>query len=100
MLESKRFFSIKDGKTYIRLRVTTKSSRNCICGIRNDELLISVTAVPENNKANAAVIDLLSDKISIAKRKIHIVSGEKCRNKKVCIEKTLSENHIFLILQN
>ncbi len=94
MLESIQFFCIKNDKTYITLRVTTKSSKNCICGIRNDELLVSVTAAPENNKANTSIIDLLSDKIGIAKRKIHIVSGEKCRNKKICIEKILSENEL------
>jgi uncharacterized protein (TIGR00251 family) len=94
MLKSKQFFSFKDGKTYINLRVTTKASKNCIFGVRNGELLVSVTAVPENNKANAMIIDLVSKNMRIAKTKIHVVSGEKCRNKKICIEKMFGENEL------
>ena len=83
------FYSRKDGKFFINVRATTKASKNYIRGVKHDELLISVTAVPENNKANNAIIDLISKKIGVSKSKIQIISGEKNRNKKISIN---SEN--------
>lgn len=94
----KQFFDFKDEKTYINLRVTTKASKNCVGGLREKELRVSVTAAPENNKANIAVIDLLSKKMRIAKTNIYLVSGERCRNKRVCIEKILSEAELALLV--
>ena len=80
------FYSFKNGMFFINVRVTTKASKNDIRGVKNDELLISVTAVPENNKANIAIIDLISKKIGIPKSKMQIISGEKNRNKKISID--------------
>ncbi len=80
------FYSFKNRMFFINVRVTTKASKNDIRGVKNDELLISVTAVPENNKANVAIIDLISKKIGVPKSKMRIISGEKNRNKKISIE--------------
>ena len=80
------FYSFKNGMFFINVRVTTKASKNDIRGVKNDELLISVTAVPENNKANIAIIDLISKKIGVPKSKMRIISGEKNRNKKISID--------------
>lgn len=80
------FYSFKNGMFFINVRVTTRSSKNDIREVKNDELLISVTAVPENNKANIAIIDLISKKIGVPKSKIQIISGEKNRNKKISID--------------
>ena len=80
------FYSFKNSMFFINVRVTTKASKNDIRGVKNDELLISVTAVPENNKANVAIIDLISKKIGIPKSKMQIISGEKNRNKKIVID--------------
>lgn len=80
------YYKIKDGKTYINIRATTKASKNQITGVRNGELLVSVTSVPENDKANISIVKLLSDWLSIAKSKIEIISGHKCRNKVICVD--------------
>lgn len=80
------FYNIKDGKVYINIKVTTKASKNAITGVRSGELLISVAAAPENNKANAAVVNLISEKIDIPKSMIHIIFGEKGRNKKILVD--------------
>lgn len=80
------FYSFKNGMFFINVRVTTKASKNDIRGVKKDELLISVTAVPENNKANVAIIDLISKKIGVPKSKMQIISGEKNRNKKISID--------------
>ena len=80
------YYKIKDGKTYIGVRATTKASKNQITGVRNGELLVSVTSVPENDKANIAIVKLLSDWLNIAKSKMDIVTGHKCRNKVIRVD--------------
>lgn len=78
---NENFFKIKDDCTFLQVRVSTKASRNAIVGVKNNELLVSVTAVPENGKANEAVIKLLSKSLKCAKSKIELVLGSKGRNK-------------------
>ncbi len=75
------FFEIKDGCTYFKVKVTTKASKNAVTGIKNGELLVSVTAVPENGKANEAIVKLLSKAFKCAKTKLDLIFGEKGRNK-------------------
>ena len=48
MVTESSFFEIKDDSTLLKIKVTTKASKNAIVGVRNGQLLISVTAVPEN----------------------------------------------------
>lgn len=83
------FHSFKDGKTYISIRVTTKAHKNYIGSEKNDELAVFVTAAPENNNANKAIISLFSNVLKIAKSKIHLISGEKSRNKKIRIDEVI-----------
>jgi uncharacterized protein (TIGR00251 family) len=54
--------------------------------IEKNCLVIYTTAPPENNKANKAVIELLSDFFDISKSCIRIVKGEKSRNKIIEID--------------
>ncbi len=48
-------------------------------------LKISVTAVPEDGKANKALIKLLSKKLKLAKSSIELVSGQTDRNKRLSL---------------
>ncbi len=83
------FFEVKDGCILLRVKVATKASKNAVVGVRNGELLISVTAVPENGKANEAIIKLLSKSLKCAKTKIGLVSGGKSKNKLFRIDEVL-----------
>ena len=74
----------------VYIKLTPKASKNSILGILADEgggsfLKISVTAVPENNKANQALITLLSKALHIAKRDIVIKSGMTSTRKTLMI---------------
>ena len=64
----------------IALRVTPKASRN---EIRESEegLRAYVTVVPENGKANAAVIKLLAKALGVAKSRLTLIRGETARDK-------------------
>ncbi|MCC9624634.1 DUF167 family protein [Thalassospira sp. MA62] len=73
------------------VRLTPKASRNAICGVAMDvdgqaQLKVSVTTVPENGKANQALIKLLAKAAKCPKSSIRIVSGQTDRNKVLRID--------------
>ncbi|CAO3414964.1 DUF167 domain-containing protein [Azospirillum doebereinerae] len=70
----------------LTLRVTPKASRNAIAGLADTAaggraLKVTVTAVPENGKANEAVIKLLSKAWKLPKTSLTVVAGATDRNK-------------------
>lgn len=71
-------------------KLTPKASRNAVNGWHKDEngapvLKVSVTAVPEDGKANAALIALLAKTLKLAKSDINLVSGTTHRIKTLAI---------------
>ena len=83
------FYEIKSGKTYLQVRVTTRSSKNSVKEIKNGVMQIGVTTIPEDNKANKAIIEIISDVFEVAKSKIEICAGSKSRNKIICIDQEI-----------
>jgi len=72
------------------LRVTPKASANRMQGLIEDDagmvrLKIQVTAVPEDGKANRAVIKLLSKAWKIPKSDFTVIAGQTDRNKTLLI---------------
>lgn len=72
------------------LRVTPRASANRLQGLMQDatglvRLKVQVTAVPEDGKANAAVIRLLSKAWKIPKSDFTVISGQTMRNKTLLI---------------
>lgn len=68
------------------LRVTPKASRNALTGLAataegRTVLKVAVTTVPENGKANEAVIKLLAKGWKLAKSDFTVVAGATDRNK-------------------
>ncbi|MTJ79431.1 MAG: DUF167 domain-containing protein [Telmatospirillum sp.] len=73
------------------VKVTPKASRDRSEGVAADAdgnrfLKISVTAVPEDGKANKAVIALLAKRLKLAKRSISVLAGATDRRKVLFIE--------------
>ena len=66
-------------------RVTPRASRDAI-DRDPDGLRIHVTAVPENGKANAAVVKILAKALGIPKSRLTLVRGETGRDKVFRIE--------------
>lgn len=72
------------GRT-VALRVTPKAAADRI--IETDTgLRVYVTVVPEDDKANAAVIKLLAKALGVPKSRLRIVQGGKSRDKVVAID--------------
>ncbi|HDR27165.1 DUF167 domain-containing protein [Rhodovulum sp.] len=68
--------------TEIALRVTPKASRARIVP-GNGLLRIYVTCVPEDGKANAAVLKLLAKALGVPKSRLAIIRGQTARDKLV-----------------
>lgn len=68
----------------IEAKVIPNSSLNTII-FDNDILKIKIQEVPEDGKANKAVVKFLAKQLNIAKGDITIISGEKQHNKKLKI---------------
>nr|BAL53011.1 hypothetical conserved protein [uncultured Acetothermia bacterium]BAL60183.1 hypothetical conserved protein [Candidatus Acetothermum autotrophicum] len=69
----------------LTVRVKPRARRNAIIGVRNDALLVEVTAPPEQNKANDAVIALLAEALNISKSRVELLSGQTHRDKRLRI---------------
>lgn len=79
------FEPVADG-VRLALRVTPKASRNAVGGLADTAsggkaLKVMVTAVPENGKANEAVVKLLAKAWKLPKTSLTVVAGATDRNK-------------------
>lgn len=62
------------------LRVTPNAARATIC-VDNGVIRVSVTTVPEEGRANAAVQALLAKALGVAKTRLTLIRGAKSRDK-------------------
>lgn len=74
------------GGVRVQLRLTPKAARDRIDGLAAEAdggtiLKVSVTTVPEDGKANAALIKLLSKEWRVPKSAIEVVQGATDRRK-------------------
>jgi uncharacterized protein (TIGR00251 family) len=79
-------FTATTGGVRVRLRVTPKASRNGLAGVADTvdggrALKVAVTVVPEDGKANQAVIALLAKTLKAPKGAFTLVAGATDRNK-------------------
>ena len=74
------------------VRVYPGAGRNEVA--RNDDgsLSVRVTAVPEDGKANAALLELLADRLKIPRSSVRIVRGRRARNKVVQLDGLTNED--------
>ncbi|MDR1366023.1 MAG: DUF167 domain-containing protein [Holosporales bacterium] len=70
----------------ISVKVTPKASTNAVVSFKDKALQVKVTAAPENNKANEALIKIVSNFLRVPKSKIQIISGLKSRHKTLSVE--------------
>ncbi len=75
----------------IPLRVRPRARHNAIEGVREGALLVSVTALPSDGAANAAVLELLAKTLKCAKTSLQLQRGGKSRDKIVLCPNLSSE---------
>lgn len=81
----------RDGAAHFGLRVIPRARRARIDGAVPDAdgnpiLKVTVTAAPEDGKANAAVIALLAEALGVPRGRLAIVAGGTARRKLVRLE--------------
>ena len=79
-------FSVESDGLRLHIRLTPKGGRDAIDGIEplsngQSVLKVRVRAVPEDGKANKALINLIADKLDCTASSIEIVSGATARIK-------------------
>lgn len=75
----------KSGGITITCRVTPRSGRTAIRGVRNGALCVALAAPPVEGRANDALIEFLAKSLSLPRSNISIIRGEKGRDKVVFI---------------
>lgn len=75
----------RDGGATIVVRAKPRSAKDSIGGLRAGALEVSVRAVPEGGRANAAIEALLADRLGVPKRDVTVVRGATARTKHLAI---------------
>jgi hypothetical protein len=65
----------------LHVRVQPKARANAVKGWHGAALRVSVTAAPEDGKANRAVIGLLAETFDVSPSSINLVRGAASRDK-------------------
>ena len=84
-----RKFEITDAKrgAAFTVRVVTRAQRNEIVGVQEDKSLkIRLTAAPNDNQANEALIKFLAERLGVPEKAIEIVAGKDNRDKWISVE--------------
>jgi uncharacterized protein YggU (UPF0235/DUF167 family) len=78
------------GGLRLSVRLTPKGGRDEVMGLEDGPegaaLKVRVRAVPEDGKANAAMIETVADWLGVPKRSLTLASGGKSRNKALFLE--------------
>jgi uncharacterized protein (TIGR00251 family) len=69
----------------LEIRVTPRASRNSIDGVRQERLVVKVTAPPVDSAANTAVIEILSKALDLPKSHVTVVAGDQSRLKSLAL---------------
>ncbi len=71
----------------LELHVQPGASRSEFAGRHGERIKVRLAARAVDGKANAALIEFLSDYYGVAKRDVRIVAGLKSRDKRVVIDR-------------
>ena len=70
----------------LNVRVQPRASRNRVGEYRDGALRVSVTAPPQDGRANIALLELLADSLGVAKSRLRIARGHASREKQVVVD--------------
>ncbi len=76
----------KNGAVELVVYVQPRARKSEVVGSFNGMPRLKIAAPPVDNAANAAVIEFFARLLRIPKSRIHIVSGEKSREKRLRFE--------------
>jgi len=85
LLPSWARLSTDERSVVLTLHVQPSAHASAVCGRHGDALKVRIAAPPTENRANAALIKLLSETLAVPPSAIRIARGDKSRRKVVQI---------------
>jgi uncharacterized protein (TIGR00251 family) len=67
----------------LAVRVNPRAKRNAVTKTADGSIKVYVTAPPEHNRANEAVVETIAEWLGVKRRQVEIISGATSRNKVV-----------------
>lgn len=80
------------GGVELQIKVIPRAGRTALAGTRDGALLVRLAAAPVDGAANDALIDVIADALSVPKRNVAIVSGERSKQKRVRVAGVTAEH--------
>lgn len=80
-----RPFRVTGDGVLIDLRLTPRGGRDGIDGLKQGRIQARVRAVPEDGRANAALVELVADEIGVPKSTVSVTAGKTARLKTLLI---------------
>ena len=90
----------KDNKIILTVHAKPGSKKEGICEIDDEYIEIAVHAQAQNNKANFAIIEYLSDILGISKSNIQFESGATNRDKLLSVTGIKAEDLLTKLKEN
>jgi uncharacterized protein (TIGR00251 family) len=90
------------GEVYVGVRVSPSAARVAIRGVYGDKLKVSLTAPPEDNRANQQLVEALSGWLAMPVRRVRVDGGHGSRDKVVAfagIEEAELRNRLDVLIQ-
>ena len=69
------------GGVRIQIRVTTRSKKNEVVGLRDGALKIRLQAPPRDGKANQLLVRYLAQRLGVSTARLRLVSGQRSQSK-------------------
>ena len=73
----------------LAVRVNPRAKRNAVTKTADGSIKVYVTAPPEDNRANEAVVETIAEWLGVKRRQVEIISGLMSRNKVVRVTDVL-----------
>ena len=70
----------------LAVRVQPRAKRDEVVGLRNEQVVIRLSAPPVDGKANAALTAFIAKRVGVPKSSVAVVRGQTSRDKVVRVE--------------
>lgn len=78
-------FRVSKEGLLLSIRLTPRAARDGIDGVVADRVHARVRAVPEDGRANKALVELVAEEIGVPKSTVTVASGQTARLKTVLV---------------
>ncbi len=98
-MNKQSLFTLDQDRLILNVKVIPGAGMNQIAGVKNQELVTRIKAIPEKGRANKELVKFLADKLHIPKSDIEISRGERSRHKIIMLPKEAAPSIERLIIE-